>query len=97
MPNGVRNSVAEVFVDNGRKAYKTLQYNEMSFSEIFCQWWNRSKWRGTIEKAHKMGLQQNFKGNPQQNGGLVIVEKGGEIVFYYKQGRAGWSYQIWAK
>ena len=59
-------TIAEVFIDNGRKAYKALQYNEMSFSEIFCQWWNKRKWSATVEKAHKLGLKQNFRGNPYQ-------------------------------
>ena len=57
----------------------------MSFSEIFCQWWNKSKWSATIEKAHKMGLKQERTGNPYQNGGLVIVDRGGETMLNYKQ------------
>ena len=67
------------------EVYKELQYDEMSFLEILRQWWNKSKWSATVEKAHKLGLKQNFKGNPYQNGGLVIVDKGGEIIFNYKQ------------
>ena len=78
-------TIAEVFIDNGRKAYKALQYDEMSFSEIFCQWWNKRKWSATIEKAHKMGLKQDRTGNPYQNGGLVIVDRGGETILNYKQ------------
>ena len=74
-----------MLIDNGRKAYKALQFREMSFSELFCQWWNRKKWSKTIEKAHKMGLQQDRTGNPYQNGGLVIVEKGGGTMLNYKQ------------
>ena len=77
--------IAEVFIDTRRKWYKELQFNEMSCWELFRQWWRRGKWSATIEKAHKMGLGQNFKGNPYQNGGLVIVDRGGEIIFNYKQ------------
>ena len=75
-----------MLIDNGRKAYKALQFKKMTFSEFFCQWWNRKKWSATIEKAHTMGLGQKLTGgNPYQNGGLVIVEKGGGTILNYKQ------------
>ena len=41
---------------------------------MFCQWWNKRKWSATVEKAHKMGLKQDFRGNPYQAGlGFMAV------------------------
>ncbi|XP_065558634.1 prostamide/prostaglandin F synthase-like [Artemia franciscana] len=41
--------------------------------------------RDAMSKTRALGISGDMKGDGFQNGGVLIVEKGGKLLYYYKQ------------
>lgn len=74
----------ELYVDNDMQCYKALDYKRFSFFDLM-----KKIFKGTFKarsaKADQMGIQHDLKGDGFQNGGALIIAKGGKQLFEYIQ------------
>lgn len=66
------------------QCYKALDYKRFSFFDLM-----KKIFKGTFKarsaKADQMGIQHDLKGDGFQNGGALIIAKGGKQLFEYIQ------------
>lgn len=54
-------------------------------------WWDliklalSSKWRAAAGKVKESGVGGDMKGDGFQNGGAMVIDKGGKLLYEYKQ------------
>ncbi len=72
-------SHTDVFVDKGKKTYQDLGYKRYNFLSIWAALLAKIT-RSTISAAKAQNIQGNLSGDGLQNGGTLIVTKGGEQV-----------------
>lgn len=66
----------EVYIDEGKKSYRDLNYRRFNLINIWKALLSRIS-RATISEARGRGISGNFSGDGLQNGGLLIVSKQG--------------------
>ena len=66
----------DVFVDEGRKSYNALDFKRMSFADGISALVSSAA-RAAKATARALGLSSNKVGDMFQNGGCLVVEKGG--------------------
>ncbi len=69
----------DVFVDKGKKTYQDLGYKRYNFLSIWAALLAKIT-RSSISAARAQNIQGNLSGDGLQNGGTLIVAKGGEQV-----------------
>lgn len=77
----------EVFVDEGKKSYAALEFKTMSFLQLIPAVISAAS-RAAQAAAKKLGLGGNMDGDKWQNGGCLVVEKGGgekPLLHYIQQ------------
>ena len=72
-------SHTDVFVDKGKKTYQDLGYKRYNFLSIWVALFTKIT-RSAISAAKAQSIQGNLSGDGLQNGGTLIVAKGGEQV-----------------
>jgi len=79
----------EVYVDSGKITYSSLDFNRMSIFDLLPALFAPKGLQAGF-KSWQLGLQGNMFGDGWQNGGCLVVEKGGgnEPLLYYIQEKA---------
>ena len=82
-------NISEVYVDSGKNTYSALDFNRMSILDLLPPLF-APKGLQAGYKSWQLGLQGNMFGDGWQNGGCLVVEKGGgdEPLLYYIQDKA---------
>jgi len=75
----------DLYIDNNKEAFKEMGFNRASMFSLLA-----SFLKGNVRAAHSAfvssGLSGNLKGDGGQNGGTLIVTKGGEkVLMAYRQ------------
>jgi prostamide/prostaglandin F2alpha synthase len=79
----------DLYVDVGKKTYKAMGYKKLGYLEMMGGLLSKA-WKDKVAK-NKEGdnLPYDFKGDGWQNGGTLVVAKGGEkVLLNYKQDNA---------
>lgn len=69
----------EVYIDEGKKTYRDLNYRRFNIINIWKSLMSRIS-RAAANEAKGRGIAWNFSGDGLQNGGMLIVTKGGTRV-----------------
>jgi len=69
----------ELYVDTKKQIYKDMKYKRLGFIGAIGSILGK-KGRDMIAQAKKEGIDGDLKGDGYQNGGSIIVSKGGEKV-----------------
>lgn len=69
----------EVYVDEGKKSYRDLGYKRFTWLSIWTALLSRIS-RAAVTESKRMNISGNLSGDGLQNGGLLIVDKGGSKV-----------------
>lgn len=69
----------EVYIDEGKKTYKDLNYKRFNIFNIWTALLSRIS-RAAISESRGHGISSNLSGDGLQNGGLLIVTKMGMRV-----------------
>ena len=69
----------DVYVDEGKKSYRDLGYKRFTWLSIWTALISRIS-RAAISEARKERITGNLAGDGLQNGGVLIVDKGGSKV-----------------
>ena len=80
--------ISDVFVDEGKKSYKALDFKVMGYLELIPAILSAAA-RAAQGKAKALGLGGNMSGDGYQNGGCLVVEKGGgdkPLLYYVQKG-----------
>ena len=82
----VRNLFPDVYIDEGKKSYAALNFKRMNFLQMFSAVLSSAA-RAAFSRAKALRLGGNMSGDNWQNGGCLIVEKGGgeKPLLYYIQ------------
>ena len=78
----------EVYVDEEKKTYAALGFKTMSFLQLFPAVLSYEA-REAYARAQELGVGGNFAGDYWQNGGCLVVEKGGgnkPLLHFIQQG-----------
>ena len=78
----------DVYIDEGKKTYAALDFQTMSFLQLFPAILSAAA-RAAQARAKALGLGGNTAGDKYQNGGCLVVEKGGgdkPLLHYIQQG-----------
>ncbi|XP_065891016.1 prostamide/prostaglandin F synthase-like [Dysidea avara] len=67
----------EIFIDEKKQCYKDLGFKTYNICNVFCALLS-STTRNAIAEAKASKIDGNFAGDGFQNGGLLIVSKGGK-------------------
>jgi len=77
--------VGELYVDNNKESYKQLGFKKISLLSMVPALVSK-KWRDANAKAKAANLGGNLAGDGYQNGGVMVVGKGGTpTIFTYVQ------------
>jgi len=77
----------DLYLDEEKNAYTTLNFGRFSMLGALGAAVDADT-RKINSEAKKVGITGNIKGDIKQLGGLLIVRKGGEELFYFKQEKA---------
>ena len=80
-------SFLEVYIDEGKKSYAALNFKRISFFQLFPAIFSAAA-RAARSRAKALGLGGNNHGDGWQNGGCLVVEKGGgekPLLFYVQE------------
>jgi prostamide/prostaglandin F2alpha synthase len=75
---------SELYVDGEKKLYNALNFPTFSFLETLKLILTK-KWRDTTNKGRVMGIDSDLKGDKYQNGGTLIIDKNGKVLYQYNQ------------
>lgn len=68
-----------MYVDEGKKSYRDLGYRRFNLFSIWTALISRIS-RAAISESRRQNISGNLSGNGLQNGGLLIVDRGGSKV-----------------
>ncbi len=74
----------ELYVDDDMACYKALEYQRFSFFDLVKRLLSTT-FRSRKAKADGMGISGDMKGDGFQNGGALIVDKGGKQLYEFIQ------------
>lgn len=74
----------DLYIDTEKKTYKDLQFKRYNFLTIVGGL-AAQKTRNSLSRANLKGIKGDFKGDGMQNGGLLIVNAGGDKVLFSHQ------------
>ena len=76
-----------MYIDEGKKSYAALNFKRISFLQLFPALLSAAA-RAARSRAKALGLGGNTHGDGWQNGGCLVVEKGGgekPLLFYVQE------------
>ena len=79
--------ISEVYIDEGKKSYAALNFKRITFLQLFPAILSAAA-RAARSRAKTLGLGGNNYGDGWQNGGCLVVEKGGgekPLLFYIQE------------
>jgi len=74
----------ELYIDEKQKSFKDLGYQRFSLFSLPGMLLARIA-RTQTTKAKEMGVGGDLKGDGFQNGGLIVVERGGKVLYSFVQ------------
>jgi prostamide/prostaglandin F2alpha synthase len=74
----------ELYVDQDMECYKALEYKRFTFFDLMKLLFS-GKWKAAKSKADSMKISSDLKGDGFQNGGALIIDKGGKQLYEYIQ------------
>lgn len=74
----------ELYVDTKKQSYAALGFKRYNMLNVFGAVLS-SAGRSAYAKAKEMNLGGNMSGDGYQNGGTLVVDKGGKLLLFYKQ------------
>jgi len=75
----------DLYLETSRESYKALGFKSFNICSIICSLFNKTA-RAAVAKGRSTKMKANFKGYPYLNGGVLVVEKGGQkVLLSYKQ------------
>ncbi|CAL8074423.1 unnamed protein product [Calicophoron daubneyi] len=74
----------ELFVDPERTTYKALSYKRASCMSGLCSIFTKAG-RELNAAANQANISGNYSGDGLQTGGLLVVEKGGNLLYEFRQ------------
>jgi len=77
----------DLYIDDSKALYKSLGFSRLSMMGAIGAAIDKET-RNINSQAGKVGIKGNMKGDKLQLGGLLIVEKGGTELKYFKQVKA---------
>lgn len=77
----------DLYIDNNKKSYNDLGFKRFGFLGLFPAVLSSAA-RAMQTRAKALGLGGNLAGDGYQNGGALVVGKGGETLFHYVQEEA---------
>ncbi|KAF6019006.1 hypothetical protein EB796_022682 [Bugula neritina] len=72
----------ELYIDTKKQCYKDMQYNRLSLFAVLRQLFTKLA-RDRYSESKKLG--GDLKGDGLQNGGTLVVEKGGKVLLNFVQ------------
>ncbi|KAK2710507.1 hypothetical protein QYM36_011887, partial [Artemia franciscana] len=82
--NGKFFSGDELYVVSDKKTYADLGFQKFGYLSMITALFAKVA-RDAMSKTRALGISGDMKGDGFQNGGVLIVEKGGKLLYYYKQ------------
>jgi len=73
----------ELFLDPSKDTYKALGYKRLNYFNILTSFFSKAS-RDAYNKSRSENIGGNFKGDSLQNGGTLVIKKGGEVLLSYK-------------
>ena len=74
----------ELYIDADKQCYSALEYQRFSFCELLRMMIGKA-FRDAYSKSKGMGISGDMKGDGFQNGGTLVVAKGGKLLFEHRQ------------
>ncbi|XP_046335662.2 prostamide/prostaglandin F synthase-like, partial [Haliotis rufescens] len=74
----------ELYIDLKKQCYKDLGFRRLNFFSLFPAIFAK-KARDAMSQAKTDKIEGNFKGDGMQNGGTMVVAKGGKVLLNFKQ------------
>jgi len=74
----------ELYLDSEKKCYEALQYQTFSYGSLLRQLFSKA-WRAAHSRAGALGISGDLKGDGFQNGGALVIDKGGKTLLEYTQ------------
>lgn len=74
----------ELYIDQKKSSYKALGFRQLGFLATAGALMSK-KLRSAYSKATAAGITGNYKGDGFQNGGTIVVDKEGKVLYEYKQ------------
>lgn len=74
----------ELFIDTKKETYKLMGFRRLNFFSIFPAIFSKNS-RAAYNKAKEDKLGGDLKGDGMQNGGALVIEKGGKTLLSFKQ------------
>jgi len=77
--------LGDLYIDPKKAAYEALGYRRFNICTIIMSLFTRTAWSAAM-KARRDRVRGDLRGDGFQNGGLLIVKKGGqEVLLSYRQ------------
>lgn len=74
----------ELYIDEKKQSYSALGFRRLGYFATAGALLSKAL-RAGMKKASDQGITGNIKGDGFQNGGTIIVDKDGKVLFEYKQ------------
>ncbi|KAL8610000.1 hypothetical protein ACOMHN_029493 [Nucella lapillus] len=74
----------ELFIDTKKETYKLMGFRRLNFFSLFPAIFSKNS-RAAYNKAKADKLGGDLKGDGMQNGGALVIEKGGKTLLSFKQ------------
>ncbi|KAL4240355.1 hypothetical protein ACF0H5_001145 [Mactra antiquata] len=77
----------ELYIDMKKEAYKALGFKRLNIFSLIPSILGK-KARAFLDRVKKEKIEGNMSGDGMQNGGALVVEKGGKMLLSFKQDSA---------
>ncbi|XP_074655307.1 prostamide/prostaglandin F synthase-like [Tubulanus polymorphus] len=74
----------ELYIDTKKECYKKMGFKRFNFFNVFPAVFSKNA-RDSANQAKEQNISGNFKGDGMQNGGTLVVKKGGELLLRWNQ------------
>jgi len=74
----------ELYLDAEKELYNALNFERFSYWDLIKKLFS-AKWQSINSKGKAMGITSDLKGDGFQNGGALIVDKNGKVLYEYRQ------------
>lgn len=81
---GSLNYFLEVYIDEGKKTYKDLNYKRFNMFNIWTALLSRIS-RAAVSDSRARGIGGNLSGDGLQNGGLLVVSKRMRVLLNHRE------------
>ncbi|CAG0881724.1 unnamed protein product [Darwinula stevensoni] len=74
----------ELYIDPTKKTFSDLQFKDVGLIQMLPSLFDK-KARDAINKSREQKIGGDMKGDKNHYGGVLVVDKGGKLVFLYRQ------------